>query len=343
LTRLLTLTALALVLLAQPAQAAGPCHAVSGTREAVVAYGAEYRFFQNGSFNSYSGQIDWGDGQSTPISGGSGEWTHLYGAPGVYTLRVTGSGSYGDPPQSCSDDATFTIYVQPAARLGSVDARPEGDAGTTAVDVPVRLHPGSAGREVAVRWRTAEGSAAAGSDYVEDSGTARFGADATSAVIRVDVKGDALDEEGESFEVRIVGADGATIDEAFRATRVAIADDDEDAGGEPGGGGGGDSPTCPGLERAAGNHVIGTPGADRLRGTPGRDVICGLGGDDTLRAGRGGDVVLGGLGDDALAGDRGQDVVLGGLADDRLDGGPGRRDRCRGGLGRDERRRCESR
>jgi hypothetical protein len=115
--------------------------------------------------------------------------------------------------------------------------------------------------------------------------------------------------------------------------------------------------------------IVGTTGADVLRGTGRRDVIASLGGNDRIRGGRGndlicagsgrdrvaagsgGDRVLGGSGPDRLSGNSGndrlsggtgRDTLIGGSGRDRLSGGPSR-DLCRGGLGRDAGSRCERR
>ncbi len=89
--------------------------------------------------------------------------------------------------------------------------------------------------------------------------------------------------------------------------------------------------------------IMGTRRDDRLRGSFGRDVICGLGGDDRITGLYGADVVYGDAGDDRIEGDLGADTIYGGDGDDRLDGGfgadvlaggPGR-DRLDGGLGAD--------
>jgi len=72
--------------------------------------------------------------------------------------------------------------------------------------------------------------------------------------------------------------------------------------------------------------ITGTPGNDRLNGTPSRDVICGGGGNDVIR-GKGGD--------DSIFGDSGADVLRGGAGDDTIFGEPGR-DRIFGGAGNDK-------
>jgi uncharacterized repeat protein (TIGR01451 family) len=113
--------------------------------------------------------------------------------------------------------------------------------------------------------------------------------------------------------------------------------------------------------------VIGTPGADRLTGTDGRDVIRAFGGNDRIFGLEGRDVVCGGRGTDVIRGHGGGDRVKGGPDDDRIrgkegndrltgnggndniGGGPGDdalrggsgTDNCRGGPGRDTRRGCE--
>ena len=79
---------------------------------------------------------------------------------------------------------------------------------------------------------------------------------------------------------------------------------------------------------------VGTPGADRQRGTKYGDVLAGEGGNDRLYGKDGDDVLSGGPGNDRLYGDRGNDRLEGGEGRDRLNGGAGD-DMLSGGPGHD--------
>ena len=90
------------------------------------------------------------------------------------------------------------------------------------------------------------------------------------------------------------------------------------------------------------DSLIGTPGADVLAGLGGNDTIDGVGGADLVCAGEGRDVVSGGAGGDRLNGENGRDILKGGSGNDRLNGGP-KPDLCNGGSGRDRATACEVR
>jgi Ca2+-binding RTX toxin-like protein len=93
--------------------------------------------------------------------------------------------------------------------------------------------------------------------------------------------------------------------------------------------------TCAG-QRAT---IVGTRGADKLRGTYGDDIIVTGDGDDRVLGSRGGDLVCGGAGADVIRGGRGADTLRGGSGKDGLRGGHGSNE-CRGGRGSDDRDRC---
>ena len=104
-------------------------------------------------------------------------------------------------------------------------------------------------------------------------------------------------------------------------------------------GGADSSPTPPGQAPSTCKGIEGSRRLSSVRrvttspGTPGRDVIVGLGGDDGSRA-RGNDVICGGAGNDTLKGGKGKDSLHGRHGNDTLNGGEGK-DFCAGGKGND--------
>jgi chitinase len=78
----------------------------------------------------------------------------------------------------------------------------EGDAGTRAFAFTVSLSR-SAYTDVTVRYATAAGTAAAGSDFTHTSGTLVFPSGATSRTVVVPVKGDPFVEPDETFFVNL--------------------------------------------------------------------------------------------------------------------------------------------
>jgi hypothetical protein len=103
--------------------------------------------------------------------------------------------------------------------------------------------------------------------------------------------------------------------------------------------------------------VKGSPKKDKLKGTPGSDVIAAKGGKDKVRSGKGddviclgrgrdkgkagsgGDIVLGNGGADTVKGGPGKDELYGNRSRDLLKGGPGK-DTCKGGPGKDRTKSC---
>jgi CSLREA domain-containing protein len=81
--------------------------------------------------------------------------------------------------------------------------------------------------------------------------------------------------------------------------------------------------------------IVGTNGAEKLKGTSRKDVIAALGGKDTVSGLAGNDVICGGGGKDTLKGGKGNDTLLGQKGNDTLKGGPGN-DKLKGGAGKDK-------
>ena len=90
------------------------------------------------------------------------------------------------------------------------------------------------------------------------------------------------------------------------------------------------------VDGGAGNDtILGSNGIDLLLGGDGNDRLVGEAGNDRLLGGDGKDVAEGGDGNDRLSGGAGNDKLKGQGNKDRLKGGPGKRDVCAGGPGKD--------
>ena len=99
----------------------------------------------------------------------------------------------------------------------------EGSGGLTTVALPVTLSAGVP-HEVRVRYDTANGTAAAGPDYVAASGTLVFAPGQTSATIQILVIGDTRNEADETLLVNLSAAAGALVADSQAA--ALVADDD---------------------------------------------------------------------------------------------------------------------
>jgi len=101
----------------------------------------------------------------------------------------------------------------------------EGDRGVHGVSIVVGLSQASS-RAVSVGFRTVDGSAVGGSDYLGRSGTIVFRPGQTSRTIKINVRGDAVQEADEDFLVVLKGARGGTIDGEAGSSIVTITNDD---------------------------------------------------------------------------------------------------------------------
>lgn len=89
----------------------------------------------------------------------------------------------------------------------------EGNSGTTNAVFTVTLSAVS-GRDVSVKYATANGSAAAGSDYTSATGTVNIPAGQLTGTISVPIIGDVVVENNETVVVNLSGAVGANIADA---------------------------------------------------------------------------------------------------------------------------------
>ena len=99
----------------------------------------------------------------------------------------------------------------------------EGDAGVVAATFTVTLS-GVSPDTVTVDYATADGTAVAPGDYSAAGGTLTFLPGETTQTVTVDVNGDALDEEDETYTIDLTNAVNATIDDGQGVG--TITDDD---------------------------------------------------------------------------------------------------------------------
>jgi hypothetical protein len=139
------------------------------------------------------------------------------------THTMTWGGSYaGMTLQSVSVVDPVLGAGRPAISINNVSV-PEGNAGTEDAIFTVSLSiPAPA--PVSVSWATANGTAAAGSDYVAGSGVVSFATGESTQTVTVPVKGDAAYESDETFYVNLSNASGATIADA-QGTGTIVNDD----------------------------------------------------------------------------------------------------------------------
>ena len=89
----------------------------------------------------------------------------------------------------------------------------EGNAGTTTATFTVSLSA-AASSAVTVNYATADVTAAAGSDYVADSGTLSFATGQTTKTVIIAINGDTVVEPNETFLIHLSSPGGATIADA---------------------------------------------------------------------------------------------------------------------------------
>ena len=140
------------------------------------------------------------------------------------TFTVTLSSPAGATIDDGTATGTITDDDEPVVPLPTLSiADDEVEEGGTA-EFQVTLSAGSA-ETVTVGYATADGTAVAGDDYTDTSGTLRFAPGETTKTIRVPTLEDDAVEETETFTVTLASPAGATIDDG--TATGTIIDDDE--------------------------------------------------------------------------------------------------------------------
>jgi Ca2+-binding RTX toxin-like protein len=206
--------------------------------------------------------------------------------------------SFFDAPTGLS----FAILAAPTP--ASVSVRNvnviEGDTGTQMVLFQVMAE--ATGGNVTLDYRTADGTATAGSDYVATSGTLSFGPAGGTQIVAVTLNGDFQFEGDETFFLQLTNVIGAAIGSGSGIATI-VNDDIAPLGDTL-------------LGNTGNDTLIGGPADDLLNGDGGTDVLFGNGGNDTLQGGGAADTLNGGDGNDSLDGQGGPDLIESGAGDD---------------------------
>jgi uncharacterized repeat protein (TIGR01451 family) len=122
-------------------------------------------------------------------------------APGSHTVVAVYSGDADFAAGSGTLSGGQTVRNQPGLSINDVTMN-EGNSGTTAFNFTVTLSTPS-NLSVSVNYATADGTAAAPSDYQTNSGTLTFNPGETVKTVTVLVNGDTLAEANETFFVNL--------------------------------------------------------------------------------------------------------------------------------------------
>jgi hypothetical protein len=126
------------------------------------------------------------------------------------------------PSGAARSVAVLYSGATPELSIGDVTVT-EGNAGATAVNVPVTLSSPSS-NPVSVSYQTVNGTATAPADYQSTAGTLNFAPFQTAATIAVSVQGDGSPEASETFSVTLGTPSNATIADGVGI--VTITNDD---------------------------------------------------------------------------------------------------------------------
>ncbi|MEI7781859.1 MAG: Calx-beta domain-containing protein, partial [Planctomycetota bacterium] len=114
--------------------------------------------------------------------------------------------------------------VVPTASIASA-AVMEGQSGRTRLAFVISLSD-RAQRDVAINWKTADGSAITGRDYLGGAGRVVIKAGQNTATVTIWVIGDRLGEANETFFVQLTSATGGLLSETDRRATGLIVNDD---------------------------------------------------------------------------------------------------------------------
>ncbi len=166
---------------------------------------------------------DWDDEQTVTVSAAEDN-DAVVDATVTLTHSVSSTGDYNGETAA---DVAVTIAETDTPTLSMSGVRADEDIGEMVFEVTLSL---ASSNQVRVQYRTSEGTATAGSDYTEKTGTLTFPANSTvSQTVRVSIANDDVDEpDEETFTVTLSSASNATLagGQSTLAATGTITDDD---------------------------------------------------------------------------------------------------------------------
>ncbi|WP_311788773.1 Calx-beta domain-containing protein [Ferirhizobium litorale] len=207
--------------------------------------------------------------------------------------------------------AAFAGGEKTAQTIGVIRDEDGGGANLGLFVSDVEITEGNSGKKLAVfevhlsqphtadltlAYKTANGTAKAGSDYVAEAGTVKFLAGQTVATVQVEIIGDQALEGREAFSL-VLTPKAVIKNGTLGATGIASIVNDDTINEV--------------LYGTAGNDIIsGGSGKDQIHGLLGNDRLNGDAGNDTLYGGGASDRLVGGTGADDLYGGNGPDMFI---------------------------------
>jgi len=138
------------------------------------------------------------------------------------TLALNLSNAVNATPTSLTATGTIQDDDGFVVTIGDAQVTETGSGNTTMTFTATLGRPASA--PLTFDWATAAGTAAAGADYQTANGTATFAAGATTTTFTVNVIGDTLDEDDETFAVNLTNPSYGTL-AAAQATGMILDND----------------------------------------------------------------------------------------------------------------------
>lgn len=162
---------------------------------------------------------------SVPFEALMGGTLTFVGQPATSVREVTVFGSNEAVPAEQIDygQVSLDIIAPPAISVATTSVQ-EGDEGFAELTFAVSLSPAHDSETVTVNYATLAGTASAGADYIDTSGTLTFGPGETEQTVTVQVVGDRIFEPNETLSLLLSSPTNATL-EVDQAEGTILNDD----------------------------------------------------------------------------------------------------------------------